>query len=180
MSYIPPNYNVTIEPIGLNFQENVNKLLYDQTVLAPITIPLSFADFYALMPGDNAVPIALGADVAFPNNGPSSLSDITRVALSTSSFTLGPIGTYQVSFSVPVSIAGQLVVTLNNVELAYGVFGRAAITSPITGSLLVQTTLVNSVITIRNPAGNAAALPITVNAGGVSAVSAHIVITRVK
>ena len=180
MSYLPPNYNVTTEPIGLSTQEYINKLLFDQTVVSPVSIPISFADFYALMPSDNGTAIALGDDVAFPNNGPSSLTDITRVPASTTSFKLGPIGTYQVTFSVPVSIAGQLVVTLNNVELAYGVFGRAAITSPITGSLLITTSSINNVVTIRNPVGNAAALPITVNAGGASAVSAHLVITRVK
>lgn len=179
MSYIPPNYNVINQQIGLAFQEDLNKLLYDQKVVAPVSIPISYADFYALMPSDNGTAIAVGADVAFPQNGSSSLTDITRVGGSTTGFTLGPIGTYQITFSVPVSIAGQLVVTLNNTELSYGVFGRAAITSPISGSLLVTTATTNNVITIRNPAVNAASLPITTNAGGASAVSAHLVITRV-
>lgn len=178
MSYIPPNYNVISQPIGLEFQENVNKLLYDQTVIAPVV--RSYADFYALMPTDNAVSIALGADVDFPRNGPSSYSDILRVALSTSSFELVSIGTYQVSFSVPVSIAGQLVLTLNGVELPEGVFGRAALTSPISGSLILNTVTANSILTLRNPAGNIAALPITASAGGASAVSAHLVIIKLS
>lgn len=178
MSYIPPNYNVISQPIGLEFKESVNKLFYDQTVVAPVV--RDYADFYALMPSDNGTSIALGADVEFPQNGPSSLTDIVRVALSNSSFTLVSIGTYHISFSVPVSIAGQLVVTLNGVELAQGVFGRAALTSPIAGSLIINTVTANSVITIRNPAGNAAALPITASAGGASPVSAHLVVTRLN
>lgn len=176
MSFISPTYNVIAQPIGLEFKESVNKILYDQTVVAPVV--RSYADFYALMPSDNAVAIAVGADVAFPQNGPSSNSDVIRVSASTSSFTLVSIGTYHICFSVPVSIAGQLVVTLNGVELPQGVFGRAALTSPIGGSLILTTVTANSVITIRNPAGNTAALPITASAGGASAVSSHLVVTR--
>lgn len=33
---------------------------------------LNFADFYALMPPDNAATIAPGTDVSFPQNGPIS------------------------------------------------------------------------------------------------------------
>ena len=33
---------------------------------------LSYADFYALMPPDNAATVALGTDVSFPQNGSSS------------------------------------------------------------------------------------------------------------
>lgn len=40
---------------------------------------LSYADFYALMPPDNAAPVAPGADVSFPQDGPNSGSGISRV-----------------------------------------------------------------------------------------------------
>lgn len=45
---------------------------------------------------------------------------------------------------------------------------------------IVETTSVNSVLTVRNPAGNAAALTITPLAGGTRPVSAHLVITQLQ
>jgi len=47
------------------------------------------------------------------------------------------------------------------------------------GMCLVQTTTTNSILRVQNPSGNSTALTITPLAGGTSAVSAHIVITRV-
>jgi len=47
-----------------------------------------------------------------------------------------------------------------------GPAGRATGTSQIIGMALVTTTSVNSILTVRNPAGNAAALGITPLAGG--------------
>ena len=52
--------------------------------------------------------------------------------------------------------------------------------SQIVGMVIVETTSVNSVLTVRNPAGNAAALTITPLAGGTRPVSAHLVITRLQ
>jgi hypothetical protein len=95
-------------------------------------------------------------------------------------FTLGAIGTYQVMFQVSVDEAGQLDLTLNGVELAYTVVGRATGTSQIVEMALVQTTAADSTLTVRNPAGNSTALTITPSAGGASPVSAHLVITRLQ
>lgn len=39
---------------------------------------INFADFYALMPPDNAATVAPGTDVSFPQDGPNSGSDISR------------------------------------------------------------------------------------------------------
>lgn len=39
---------------------------------------LNFADFYALMPPDNAATVAPGTDVSFPQDGPNSGVDIVR------------------------------------------------------------------------------------------------------
>ena len=39
---------------------------------------LGFADFYALMPPDNAATVAPGTDVSFPQDGPRSGADIAR------------------------------------------------------------------------------------------------------
>ena len=139
---------------------------------------LNFADFYALMPPDNAATVAPGTDVSFPQNGPISSTDITR--LDDSSFNLAEIGTYQVFFSVPVDEAGQLILTLNGDDLAYTVAGRAAGASQIIGMAIVETTAVDSVLTVRNPAGNATALTITPLAGGTRPVSAHLVIVQIQ
>lgn len=140
---------------------------------------LDFADFFALMPPDNAATVAPGTDVSFPQDGPISGSGaITR--LGPSSFNLSNIGVYQVMFQVSVSEAGQLLLTLNGADLSYTVVGRATGTSQITGMALVQTTIVNSILTVRNPAGNSPALTITPLAGGTRPVSAHLVITQLQ
>lgn len=130
------------------------------------------------MPPDNAVTVAPGTDVSFPQDGPNSGSDISRTG--PSSFSLGLIGTYQILFQVGVSEAGQLILTLNGADLEYTVVGRATGTSQIIGMAIVTTTSVDSILTVRNPAGNAAALTITPLAGGTRPVSAHLVITQIQ
>ncbi|MBQ8891934.1 MAG: collagen-like protein [Bacilli bacterium] len=138
---------------------------------------INYADFYALMPPDNAATVAPGTDVSFPQDGPNSGVTITRTGAS--SFNLSEIGTYQIYFNVPVSEAGQLELTLNGAPLSYTVVGRATGTSNISGLFLVETTTINSILTVRNPSGNAAALTITPLAGGTNSVSAHLVIIQI-
>lgn len=138
---------------------------------------IAFADFFALMPLDNAATVAPGTDVSFPQDGPIS-GTITRVG--PSSFNLPSVGVYQVMFQVSVTEAGQLMLTLNGADLAYTVVGRATGTSQIIGMALVQSTSSNSILTVRNPAGNATALTITPLAGGTRPVSAHLVITQLQ
>ncbi|WP_257142887.1 collagen-like protein, partial [Bacillus pseudomycoides] len=143
---------------------------------------LDFADFYALMPPDNAATVAIGGDVDFPRDGPSSGGGIARTGADT--FNLSAIGIYQVLFQVSVKEAGQLVLTLNSgagaVELTHTVVGRATGTSQIVGVALVQTSVINSILTVRNPASESTALTITPLAGGTESVSAHLVITRLR
>ncbi len=139
---------------------------------------LNFADFYALMPPDNAATVAPGTDVSFPQDGPTSGPDIVRTG--PDSFNLAPIGTYHIIFQVSVTEAGQLILTLNGEDLEYTVSGRATGTSQIIGMALVTTTSVNSILTVRNPAGNAAALGITPLAGGTRPVSAHLTIIQIQ
>lgn len=139
---------------------------------------MNYADFYALMPPDNAATVAPGTDVSFPQNGPNSGDAIARSG--PDAFTLSEIGTYQILFQVSVGEAGQLLLTLNGSDLEYTVVGRATGTSQIIGMALVETTSVNSVLTVRNPAGNAAALTITPLAGGTRPVSAHLVIMQLQ
>ena len=139
---------------------------------------LSFADFYALMPPDNTATVAPGTDVDFPQDGPNSGSGIARSG--PGAFNLAQIGTYQVLFQVSVTEAGQLILTLNGEDLAYTVAGRATGSSQIVGMAIVETTEINSVLTVRNPEGTAAALTISPLAGGTRPVSAHLVITQIQ
>ena len=68
---------------------------------------------------------------------------------------------------------------MNGEDLAYTVVGRATGVSQIVGLAIVTTTAVDSILTVRNPASNAAALTITPLAGGTRSVSAHLVITQI-
>ena len=43
---------------------------------------LNYADFYALMPPDNAATVAPGTDVSFPEDGPNSGNTIARMGAS--------------------------------------------------------------------------------------------------
>ncbi|NAP00632.1 collagen-like protein [Halomonas sp. MG34] len=139
---------------------------------------LAFADFFALMPPDNSETVAPGTDVEFPQDGPNSGTGITRTG--PSSFELADIGFYQVLFQVSVTEAGQLILTLNGADLDYTVVGRATGTTQIVEMAIVETTSVNSILTVRNPAGNFTALTITPLASGTRPVSAHLVITRLQ
>ena len=129
------------------------------------------------MPPDNSQTVAPGSDVSFPQNGPIANTNIGR--LGPSSFLLSPVGTYQILFQVSVTEAGQLILTLNGQDLPYTVTGRATGTSQIVGMALVATTEADSILTVRNPAGNAEALTVTPLAGGTRSVSAHLVITQI-
>lgn len=135
-----------------------------------------FAEFYALMPGDNAATVGLGDFVEFPNDGPESGDGIVRS--SAGEFVLPAIGTYQVSYNVSVSEAGQLVIALDGVEIPRTVNGRATGTSLINDTRLITTTAINQVLSIQNPAANSTALTVTPIAGGAGAVSASLVIIR--
>lgn len=148
----------------------------EQGIQVPPGGVLAFADFYAIMPPDNSATVAPGTVVEFPQDGPNSGTGITRTG--PSSFNLTDIGFYQVLFQVSVDEAGQLILTLNGADLANTVVGRATGTSQIVEMAIVETTSVNSILTVRNPAGNSTALTITPLAGGTRPVSAHLVITR--
>jgi len=137
----------------------------------------TFGNFFALMPGDNAATVAVGSDVQFPQNGPAG-AGVTRLTAST--FQLAAIGTYEVTWQVSVSEAGQLVLVLNAAELAPTVVGRATGTSQIVGSTLITTSVVNSVLSVRNPSGNSTALTITPLAGGTHPVSATLTIKQIS
>ena len=136
----------------------------------------SAADFFALMPGDNAATLAPGTNLSFPQNGPSYGIDITRLTATT--FSLVSVGLYQVLFQVSITESAQLCLVLNAGQAASTVVGRATGTSQVVGICLVQTILPNSVLSVCNPLGEPIALTMTPVAGGTNPVSAHLVITR--
>lgn len=143
----------------------------------PLNGPLAFSEFYALMPGDNTATIAAGTAINFPQNGRSN-GVITRS--SANQFLLPDVGTYQVNWQVSVDEAGQLALQLNGNMLTNTVVGRATGTSQIVGNTIITTTISNSLLGVVYPAGNTPALTVTPNAGGNSAVSANLVITRIQ
>lgn len=138
---------------------------------------LAFAEFYALMPPDNASTVAVGAAVEFPRDGPTSGS-ITRISVN--QFNLPDIGTYLVSWQVSINEPGQLVLELNDTKIAYTLVGRATGTTQIIGNSLITTTSSNSILSVINPSENTTALTVTPLAGGANAVSASLLITRIQ
>jgi hypothetical protein len=134
-----------------------------------------YAEFYALMPPDNAATVGSGQPVSFPQDGPAD-GAITRV--DASSFVLADVGTYQVSFQVSVTEPGQLELSLDGVALPATVAGRATGTSQLIGDSLVTTTTADETLEILNPLGNSPALTITPLAGGTQPVGASLVIQQ--
>ncbi len=130
------------------------------------------------MPPNNPDPIQPGEDVAFPQDGPNSGTAITRVNDTT--FNLAETGIYQVFFRVSVDESGQLVLTLNDEDIDYTVVGRSTGTSAIIGMVLIETTEEDSVLTVRNPEGNADEINITQFAGGDRPVSANLIIMKIQ
>lgn len=138
--------------------------------------PSSYAEFYALMPPDNAATVAPGSAVQFPQDGPAQ-AGISRTGPST--FVVTVAGTYRITFVVSVTEAGQLQLTRNGLGLPYTVNGRATGTSQISGDALVQAAA-GDIISVVNPVGSSTALTITPLAGGVQPVAASLIIQRLS
>ena len=136
---------------------------------------LSYADFYALMPTDNATAITPGTDVAFPRNGTIANTNIGRT--NDTEFLLNATGTYLVMWNASITEAGQLVLTLNDAELPYTVVGTEDGLDELTGFTMLNITT-PSTITVRNPVANTTNVTLTPNAGGTDAVSAHLTIVQ--
>ena len=116
-----------------------------------------YAQFYALMPNDNPATVAAGSAVSFPNDGPQKTPG-APARVSASAFQLSDPGTIWVSFIVSVNEAGQLLLQLDDADVAYTVVGRATGTSQIVGESLVTTTQQNEILEVVNPSGNSTAL----------------------
>jgi len=137
---------------------------------------LSFYDFYALMPPDNAAVVAIGAAVSFPRAGAASGSDIVESAGNT--FTLATAGIYLTTFQVSVTEPGQLALSQNGLTLAASVVGRATGTSQIVGTSMVTASAGDTLQVINS--SSSSALAITPLAGGADPVSAHLTILRLQ
>jgi hypothetical protein len=149
----------------------------------PAGLNLGFAEFYAAFPPfENPGVIAESMSVQFPSDGPNDGSGtITRV--DTMTFQLASIGTYEITFQVPVTNSGQLGVVLNGNVLPYTVVGRDTAynsNSQIVGESLVTTSIANSTIQIGNPVLNSTAFTVTPYAGGDRASSASLIIQRLQ
>jgi hypothetical protein len=138
---------------------------------------VQYAEFYALMPGSNDMPVAPGGTVDFVQAGPE-VGDIQAVAAD--AYALPDIGTYRVSFNVPVTEPGQLGLSLNFAELPQTIVGRATETSQIIGESLITTTAVDSILSVVNPADNLTGLTITPSAGGTEPVVATLIIEQLS
>ena len=143
----------------------------------PMSGPMAFSEFYALMPGDNTATIAAGIAINFPTNG---RNNGVIIRSSDNQFLLPDVGTYQVNWQVSISEAAQLGLQLNGTLITNTVVGRATGTSQIVGNTIITTTIPNSLLSVLNPAGNTPALTITPTAGGTNAVVANLIITRIQ
>jgi hypothetical protein len=139
----------------------------------------NYGSFFALMPGDNAGTVGLGTAVEFPQDGPAN-DPVGGIRRSSATQVILPlVGTYEVSWQVSVTEPGQLVLALGGIEQLPTTAGRATGTSQITNDVLITTSVPNTVLTVQNPAGNAAALTITPIAGGTLSVSAWLVVKQI-
>ncbi len=176
-------------PKGMLLYNTTDSVLYLKRDTGWVMIPVSkrsvnptlpspvYADFFALMPGDNPVPVFPGSAVQFPQTAVAT-PGITRA--SASAFYLDAPGTYQVSFTLTVNEPGQLIINLDGGDIPYSVAGRAIGSSQISGTCLITTNIPYGLLEIRNPAGNSTALTLPSNTGGTRPVSAHLVIHRLN
>jgi hypothetical protein len=143
-----------------------------------------FAEFIAVMPPDNPMPIAVGDPILFPQNGPA-IGNIIRDGLNTGSFIIGDTGIYRIDFTVTITETGQLILGLDEgsgvAELVNTVVGRATGTSPVIGMSLLEITIPGSKVSVRNPLGNVnVPLTLTPNGGGSRPISARLIITKLR
>lgn len=137
-----------------------------------------FANFFALMPGDNSATIAINTAFLFPQDGEhSAAASVTR--LSNSTFQLATVGQYQVSFQASVAEAAQVGLRLNGALVLSSVVGRATGTNQIVINTVIKTTLANEVLEVIN-ANSAAALTLTPSAGGTNSVSANLLVNKLS
>jgi hypothetical protein len=138
--------------------------------------PLGYSEFYALMAPDNASTIGIGGAVAFPRTG--ATDGVTATWFGDTAVQLVVAGVYHVTWQVSVSEAAQLGLGLNGVLQPNTVVGRTTGTNQIFGSTIIQTA--SNGISLSVMSSSAAAITLTPSAGGTNAVTATLVIVRMR
>jgi hypothetical protein len=147
----------------------------------PAAASLGYGHFYGLAPGDYAATIAINAPFPFPNNAVTA-GGIVRNGVSTTDFILPVAGDYRVSFETSVTEPGQVTAWVDPntgtfARVPYTCVGRATGTNQIIMETIIHTTANNSKLQIRNDA-SAAALTVTLIAGGTNATATTLTIVR--
>lgn len=133
---------------------------------------LAFAEFFDIYePGSNHVPP--GSAVMFGQVGQSDGS-AKITSLGPTTFRLADPGIYSVQFDVPVTVSGQLELTLDGAALACTVTGVGGDGGEIAGHALIPVPA-DAVLSVVNPPADLQ-LDIDPHAGGVEPVSATLVI----
>jgi hypothetical protein len=108
----------------------------------------AYANFYAVNTEDNQDAIPPEGIIEFPQNGPIGNTDITR--LTDGTFELATVGAYLVSFIVNVANASQIALSLNGTVLDYTATEFSTGNTQIVGTVIVQTTAPDSVLSVIN------------------------------
>jgi hypothetical protein len=137
---------------------------------------LDYSLFY-LLSGASAPVVLVGDPILFNFDGPTTHRIIRNGGTSPSEFVLPDIGFYEVFWQANIASAAQLELQLNGSQVADTVIGRATADNQLVGDVLIQTTLINEILTINNP--GLSQIIITGNAGGSQPVSAVLLIMRI-
>lgn len=111
----------------------------------------AYGSFYAVMPSDNPAAIAPGSAIAFPNDGPA-FGGIVRMTFS--AFLIPAVGNYEINWYAMPSTINQFLLRLNGAELLHTAIGGGNTNVNMTGSVMISTTSINSVLELINPSGN--------------------------
>lgn len=168
--------------------------------LTPPSVATSFGMFYGLTAGTGnggaddypaTVPIKTAAAtgrIPFPRTGPLGTGILLGPANPSStpannfdSIILAAVGTYEVSFHVHTTERGQLQLELNGTDLADTLIQDYNPTSGghlISGTSLITTVSINSVLAVINAVGNATALTVTQADGNLTGANSQSIVVK--
>lgn len=140
---------------------------------------MAFSEFYSVMPPNGALIVNEGEAIEFVEDGPSN-KIIVRTELDT--FLLPNIGTYEVTWVVSVSGAGQLALALDSGEgfipQETTVVGRDTYLTQLVGTCLITTESSGTLLKVINHASTNG-MRITPFAGGTKPVTARLIIKQI-
>jgi hypothetical protein len=166
-----------IGPQGIQGPQGLTGPVGPQGPEGPIG-PVEFADFYALVPLDDSVDITPGQPIPFPRDGANSDSMITRVDDHT--FNLLEKGFYKVIYRMTVLQPSQLILRLNGIELPPTLSGISVGGSQMSETAIIVTTTTNAKLSVINPNSALTHINLAPFSGGLSPVSAHLIIEFLK